>query len=322
MPRPRPAAHSDLSSRWEDPAFLAEAQAWIGSALAERGLSVAGEIEQPHVRPWSTVLRVPTAGGDVWFKAALPGLDHDAGVTAVLARARPDAVLAPLAVDLDRGWMILPDGGERLREVLERERHPRRWLEIMPLYAELQIAATPAVGELLEAGLPDYRLAQVPELVERVAARLEAPAPPPEGIRQLGDELAALGIEETAQHDDLHDGNVFVRPDGGYAVFDWGDGCVSHPFCSLVVGLRGIAYRFELAEDDPELERIRDAYLEPWTRSGYRVTLLRAVELSAVLGRLCRALSWLRALGDESLRVGESAESARYWFEEFRAALG
>jgi hypothetical protein len=268
------------------------------------------------------VLRVPTASGDVWFKAALPGLDHDAGVTAVLARARPDAVLAPLAVDLDRGWMILPDGGERLREVLDRDRHPRRWLEIMPLYAELQIAATPAVGELLEAGLPDYRLTRVPDLAEEVAARLEASAPPPARVRELGDELASLGIEETAQHDDLHDGNVFVRPGGGYAVFDWGDGCLSHPFCSLVVGLRGIAYRFELAENDPDLEGIRDAYLEPWTGSGDRATLLRAVELSAVFGRLCRALSWLRALGDESLRVGESAESARYWFEEFRAALG
>src|SRR5436309_3521221 len=35
-------------------------------------------------------------------------------------------------------------------------------------------------------------------------------------------ELAAYGIPETLQHDDLHDGNVFVR-DGAYVFFDWGD---------------------------------------------------------------------------------------------------
>jgi hypothetical protein len=303
-------------SRWEDPAFLAEARAWIESKV-----DVAGAIEQPHVRPWSTVLRVPTSDGVVWFKAALPGLDHDAGVTAVLAGVRPDAVLAPLALDLDRGWMLLPDGGERLREVLERERHPRRWLEIMPLYAELQIAATPVVDELLEAGLPDYRRGHVPDLVEGVATRLRAPTPSLERVRELGDELAAVGIAETAQHDDLHDGNVFLRPGGGYAVFDWGDGCVSHPFCSLVVGLRGIAYRFELGENDPDLERVRDAYLEPWSAQADRAALLRAVELSAVFGRLCRALSWLRAVGDADDPEDESAESARYWFEEFRAGL-
>jgi hypothetical protein len=304
-------------SPWEDPAFLTEARAWIESTV-----TVAGEIEQPHVRPWSTVLRVPTRAGDVWFKAALPGLDHDAGVTAILARVRPDAVLAPLAVDPDRGWMILPDGGERLREVLDRERHPRRWLEVMPLYSELQIAATPVVDDLLAAGLPDYRSARMPELVEATALRLELSVPEPERVRELADELAALGIAETAQHDDLHDGNVFVRSDDGYAVFDWGDGCVSHPFCSLVVGLRGIAYRFELAEHDADLERVRDAYLEPWTGHADRTSLLRAVELSAVVGRLSRTLSWLRAVGDESLAVGESAESARYWFGEFCEGLG
>jgi hypothetical protein len=268
------------------------------------------------------VLRVPTSAGDVWFKAALPGLDHDAGVTAVLAGVRPDAVLAPIAVDLERGWMLLPDGGERLREVLGREHNPGRWLEIMPLYAGLQIAATPVVDELLAVGLPDYRASQMPALVEEIAERLEVPAPPAQRVTELGDELAAIGIAETAQHDDLHDGNIFVRHGGGYAVFDWGDGCVSHPFCSLVVGLRGVAYRFELAEDDPDVERIRDAYLEPWTAQADRATLLRAVELSAAVGRLCRALSWVRALGDEDITVGEEAESARYWFEEFRAALG
>jgi hypothetical protein len=226
---------------------------------------------------------VPTSGADVWFKAAAPGLGHDVGVTAVLARLMPDIVLAPIAVDLDRGWMLLPDGGERLREVLARERlrevlarerlrevlarerHPRRWLEIMPRYAELQIASAEHVEKLLEVGLPDYRLDRLPGLSEEVAAKLGVEPPPAARVEELRAELAALGIPESAQHDDLHDGNVFVRPDGGYAVFDWGDGCASHPFASLVVGLRGIAHRFDLAERDPELERVRDAYLEPWS---------------------------------------------------------
>jgi len=308
---------TEPSSPWEDPAFLAEARSWI-----EAHVHVTGEIEQPHVRPWSTVLRVPTSGGDVWFKAAVPGLDHDARVTAILAGLRPDVVLAPIALDLDRGWMILPDGGERLREVLDRERHPRRWLEIMPLYAELQIAAAPHADELLATGLPDYRASRIPVLVEWISERLELDAPPRALVEDLATELDATGIPDSVQHDDLHDGNVFVLPDGGHAVFDWGDACASHPFASLVVGLRGIAYRFELAERDPDLERIRDAYLEPWKGYGDRPSLLRAVELADTAGRLFRALSWLRAFGDASLSAqAESEESARGWFEEFSAAV-
>ena len=281
---------------------------------------MSGEIEQPHVRPWSTVLRVPTPDGDVWFKAALPGLDHDAGVTAVLARLRPEIVLAPLAVDLERGWMLLPDGGERLREVLAYERHPRRWLEIMPRYAELQIAAAEHVDELLAAGLPDYRLARTGELAGDVAARLGVDGPATGRIEELGAELEAIGVPESIQHDDLHDGNVFVRTGGTHAVFDWGDSCASHPFASLVVGLRGIAYRFELGELDPDLEGIRDAYLEPWNAFAPRADLLRAAELAGAVGRLTRALAWFQAYAGED-GADEAIDSARSWFEEFCEAV-
>ena len=59
---------------WVRPEWLAEATAWIASRLEERGLERTGGIEQPHVRWWSTVLRIPTGGGTLWFKAnAAPG---------------------------------------------------------------------------------------------------------------------------------------------------------------------------------------------------------------------------------------------------------
>ena len=87
------------------------------------------------------MLRGSTADGPVWFKASATALAHDGPVTAVLARLRPDAVLAPPALDVERGWLLLPDGGETLRQVREREQHARRWIEAFALYAELQIAA-------------------------------------------------------------------------------------------------------------------------------------------------------------------------------------
>ncbi len=56
--------------RWLDPDWRAEAIAWIEEAI---GGSPAGAVEQPHVFPWSTVLRVPTREGDLWFKASARG---------------------------------------------------------------------------------------------------------------------------------------------------------------------------------------------------------------------------------------------------------
>src|SRR6185503_12691682 len=72
--------------------------------------------------------------------------------------------------------------------------------------------------------------------------------------------LAALGIEDTVQHDDLHHGNVLVH-DGRAVVFDWGDACVSHPFLTLAVTLRFVAAATKHALDDGPILALRDAYL-------------------------------------------------------------
>jgi hypothetical protein len=96
--------------------------------------------------------------------------------------------------------------------------------------------------------------------------RLRASVPE---IASAAHELASYGIPGTLQHDDLHDGNVFVR-DGCYLIFDWGDSSVSHPFHSLVVTFRAIVHRFELdiRPGGHELLSSRDAYLEPFSRFG------------------------------------------------------
>jgi hypothetical protein len=138
---------------WTDPTWLAEAHAWIGERV-----ELTGPIEQPHLTPWSTVLRAPTPAGPVWFKANDASLAHEAPVTALLAAARPDAVPTLLATDRARGWLLLADGGERLREAIERERHLGRWLDVLPLYAGLQIDVAPHAEELLRLGAPDRRL--------------------------------------------------------------------------------------------------------------------------------------------------------------------
>jgi len=89
-------------------------------------------------------------------------------------------------------------------------------------------------------------------------ARLRAFAP---RFAELCAELAARGVSETIQHDDLHGANVYRR-DGTLRILDWGDSCVSYPFLSFYVTF----VHLELPPDDPWLARLRDAYLEPWGR--------------------------------------------------------
>jgi hypothetical protein len=303
------AVPADPRLPWVQPAWLAEATAWIGARLAELGLDPADEIEQPHVRWWSTVLRVPTVEGDLWFKASAPPHAFEAGLLAILTRIGPDHVPRLAALDAGRGWLLMHDGGERLRELVHSSSDLHHWAEILPRYAELQIALAPHVGELLGANVPDERLAVLPAHVEALLDDREACMVGRENgltedeyrrLRALVPDfadrcarLAAFGIPETIQHDDLHDGNVFV--DGGrYRIFDWGDSCVAHPFQSLVVTMRALVYRLELPPGGPDVLRLRDAYLEPFGRYGSHTELVEAAGLAHYLGTASRSLNWNR----------------------------
>jgi Phosphotransferase enzyme family len=255
------------------------------------------------VRPWSTVICIPTNEGPVWFKAGNAAQAFEGGVIQILARRRPDLVPTLLAVDVDRGWMLQTDGGTLLRGVADGTDHGV-WIDILRRYAELQIDVADEREALLAAGAPDRRLTVLPEQFEQLlddreslrfvtdeeVERLRALSP---RIRDECSELASFSLPETIQHDDLHDGQVFVR-DGRYVFFDWGDACLSHPFFTLTVTLAVLAHRLDVAQDAPELERFRDAYLEPWTRFAARTRLEEAFVVANRLGVLCRGLTWVR----------------------------
>ena len=55
---------------WSSDDWRREAEAWLDGQLAARGIRRTGEVTQPHLRPWATVLRAPTTRGVVWLKAA------------------------------------------------------------------------------------------------------------------------------------------------------------------------------------------------------------------------------------------------------------
>jgi Phosphotransferase enzyme family len=292
---------------WTDPAWLTETTAWIDAKLDGLGRPRTGPVEQPHVRTWATALRVPTAEGPVWLKAPVPLLAFEGDVVGVLRRTHPNLVSPLLAANTDTGWILLEDAGERLRELVDGDAVAtgRAWELILPLYADLQRAAAPAVDALLAAGLPDFRLSEISRVYGELLAdetllratdealsdnelqRLHDAAP---RVAEMCAELASFGYEETVQHDDLHDGQVFVRDDR-YRILDWGDACVSHPFSTLTVTMNSIAHR--LGEDfrrGRTAVRARDAYLDAWP--GTRMDKLRAFELADKLGALSRARNY------------------------------
>jgi hypothetical protein len=295
---------------WTRTDWLREARDWIEERLAERGSTITGDVEQPHVEWWSTALRVPTSEGVVFFKASRPKDAFEGPLTELVAGVMPARTAEVLANDVDRAWMLTRDAGRRLREAVAGDAQLAEWEQLLPRYAELQITMAARARELLEIGVPDFGLTSLPTLLARVLddegalTRDDEDGMSSVQRRELLEQLPAftescrqlseLGIPESLQHDDLHDGNVFVR-NGEHVFFDWGDACVSHPFHTLVVTLRALAYRLGLEPGAPAIGRLRDAYLEPWTAHATAGDLVAGADIARRTGTVQRAMAWYRS---------------------------
>jgi hypothetical protein len=257
---------------------------WIREQVA-----VHGPIEIVHERPWATVMRVPLANGHAWFKACAPVQDFEPRLTALLFQRWPDRVAEVLACDEARAWLLLADAGPPMSEMGNR---PEEWLAVLPRYAELQRGESVYAADHLAHGVPDLRLATLPSRYHELV-RSGLPLEPDEVGRltqfedrldELCRELAAYGVADTVQHDDLHAWNVF-----GHRVLDWGDTSISHPFMSLVVTFRFLEEDNLLSPSDPWFARLRDAYLEPWGAG-----LTDAFAIAVRIGACTHALVELR----------------------------
>lgn len=318
---------------WDQPGWLDAVHAWIGAGLDTHRIHLAGAIEQFHIRPWSTVLRVPTVDGLFYFKASAPALAYEPALTGFLARLRPDVSPDLLAVDVPRAWMLMRDSGTPLRVFIKAEQSLERWRDIMPLYVGLQKELMPRVRQILALGVLDRRLETLPDQFEQLVAdepcmlvdqaegltagehqRLKASSG---AFARMCEELAAFGIPATLHHDDFHDGNLFVQ-NGRVCFTDWGESAVTHPFFTLVVLLRGASNSLDLESDAPELAQVRDWYLSQWTDYAPLAELQPVVHLAQRIGLVNRALTWHRVIAHlpDSLK-SEYAMAVPAYMQEF-----
>jgi hypothetical protein len=285
--------------------WLAESKAWIGEELVRLGLTPVGAIVQAHIRPWSTVLKIPTNRGDLYFKASSQELHYEVALTLELMRSFPEVIPEVVAFDEGRAWMIMRDGGDPLRAILKEEPSLKHWERILPTYAELQIRCIEWVERLLEMGVPDRRLAAFPKELERLLSDANAigldrdegihsfdlPILRSEQVAELCSRLSSYGIPESLDHGDFHDGNIFSHR-SGYSFFDWGDSSITHPFFSLRTAFVSLENTLQIEEGGPEVTRLTEIYLETWEPFEDRLRLLEAFDLAQRLWAISSAFRW------------------------------
>ncbi len=294
-----------LRPPWARRGWFAEAEEWIERTLAELGRPPVASVEQLSNWCISSVLRVATGQGDIYFKATArsPLFVDEGPVTQGLAELFPGRIPRVIAVDSARSWMLTEDFGPVVGWGAPVETR----VAVLEDHARLQVEAVDHVDELLALGLfdrrPDWLARQLESLLnepgalgldetelEKLGARIPA-------VVDACGRLAAGPIPDTLVHGDLHLANV-AGASAPYVFFDWTDPSVAHPFFDP------LAIHFE--KDLATRRTLRDAYLAGWRAYAADDALIELWELCLPLAALNQAISYLSILAN--VEPGSAAE--------------
>lgn len=307
---------------WTRPGWLGEASQWIEAQLAQHGLTLAGPIEQQRTWSLSALLRAPLSAGSAYFKALPPLFASEPSITQALARRFPGRFPEVMAIDAERGWLLMREFSGQLLQACS---DLTVWSDALRQYARLQVAASAEPDALLAAGCPDRRLGVLPGQFAAVLNdhdHLLLGAPEGLNAEQLAElnalaallpaacaALEACGLPYTLEHGDLHGNNIAVMP-SGFVYFDWSDACLSHPFICLITFLETVRPDWHAA--------LTQAYLEEWGAYASPEQLQRALRLSQPLGAAHLAISYHRILATtEASQRWQLAGALPFFLREF-----
>jgi fructosamine-3-kinase len=306
---------------WARQGWMADAVAWIHESLAELGRSPTGDVEQ--IKAWclSSLLRVSTTDGTVFFKATAdsPLFADEGNVMRELARLFPGHVPAPLAVDSQRRWMLLDDLGPELGW----DAPPEVRGEVLRVFAGMQIESIGHADKLLGLGCVDRRLdvlaTEARDLLADDSSLAGLDDEEAERARALGsnvDDLCAALAESrmpyTVLHGDLHLSNV-ARHGEKYVFFDWTDASVGHPLFDLIDVFR--------EESEAIHDQLRDIYLSAWVGTEPMDRLREIWDLAQPLAFLHHAVSYRHIAAHVEPGSGHALEWALpYFLRKFLAA--
>ncbi|MHA7154458.1 phosphotransferase [Arthrobacter sp. TMN-50] len=302
----------DLQQVWTSREWRIGVQQWITQVLESCNLTQTGPLEPARTRFWSTQLTVSTNHGRLWFKENNPGQFTEATLVARMSELVPDHVVAPLAIEPAKGWLLTPDHGKTLASLNSADY--QLWVRVAKDFADLQQQLIPHGASLAAAGLvsmdpgiagnfasnqlllhtglpPEHPLHLSAQAADGVFASIPA-------LEQAAAIVLASGVPLSLEHNDLHSGNAFIpgTTTAPLRFFDFGDSYWAHPFSSLYVPLTVMQEQWRTTVDDPRIQQVITAYLECWTDYAPVAELRLAVEPALQLARIHRYGSWLRLL--------------------------
>ncbi len=281
--------------------------AWAKTCLKTMGYDPQSPFTLVRNMPWSSVYKVLTSIGTIYFKQMPPSFAIEATLINTLSTKFPTQVPKIIGYNAELHCFLMTDAGIVLHDLLHADYNMILASLALSTYAIIQKGVINDIDTLLSLDVPDWRLDTLPSLyltllddeaflisdglTKTEIQQLRKLHPK---VVQLCKQLAQYNIPETIEHSDFHDNNILVGKNHTLVINDWGETVITHPFFSLISFFISAARRHHIFEDSEPYKALRDGYLNNWLEFESSGRLLEAFKLTKQLGHIKYALSFYR----------------------------
>lgn len=282
---------------------------WAHRALLANGYV---PIETPQIiqdTPWSSVSKILTTNGFVYLKLMPLTLSLEPQVTQLLATKFDAPVPNIIAQNQELHCFLMSDCGQPLRSLLKHNFQVDLLKQALGIYTRIQFATANQVYIFLKLGVPDWRLAKLPDLYVQLILQqdfLQQDGMTADDIiriqgsqhkvSELCEKLAIYNIPETLDHTDFHDNNIVLDSNTKkLSIIDWGETVITHPFFS-VLNLR------EQVQRQHEYD-MHDLCIDNWLLTIEKTRLTEALQLAKQLWPVYSALAYYRLTLSTNIEV-------------------
>lgn len=281
---------------------------WAKQFLKSQDISYQSDFLAVRITPWSSVYCLDTKKGRVYLKQMALPFKIEAVLIDYLAQQFPYWLPKIIGCNTKLFCFLMWEAGLPLRTYLKQHYEVQVSAIALFHYALIQQIMLRQLTSLLQLGVPDWRLANIPHLYLALLQqknillkdglslleldRLYALYPV---VGQLCNELSLCGIPETLEHGDFHDNNILLKSHH-LIIHDWGDAVITHPFFSLISFLKSAERNHQLNCQNSHYQVLKQAYLEPWLVVYGPEAVLKAVQLAWRLSPIKFVLSFFRVV--------------------------
>ncbi|QLZ70753.1 aminoglycoside phosphotransferase family protein [Legionella sp. PC1000] len=279
---------------------------WAQNYLNQQGYSIQEPFRLIQSSAWAKVYQITTTKGDLYLKQIPESFAIEPNLLLYLRSFFPSLVPEVLGNNLCLRCFLMSDRGIPLREIFSINYQVDLAKEALKSYVQIQTGLISQIDALLTLGVPDWRLANLPDLYLKLlheseflshdgltVSELQHLISLHPKVTALCQSLAQYSIPETIEHSDFHENNIVFQAQH-LTIIDWGETVISHPFFSLISFLVNMMRTHHVKEQNEIYTILRDTYLRYWYAFESQERLLDALALAKRLSPIKYCLSFFR----------------------------